>query len=163
MRYGKEEIYQLLETEKILFEKVEHPAVYTIDGMKDLHLPNEEAVAKNLFVRDKKKKQYYLIVLREDKHCDLKALQEKVGSDKPLGFASEEDLDRILGLIRGSVTPLGALNDEERRVRVIVDATFAGQLIGMHPNDNTASVWLRADILMDLLQRHGCQAEWMEL
>ena len=79
MRYGKEEIYQLLETEKILFEKVEHPAVYTIDGMKDLHLPNEEAVAKNLFVRDKKKKQYYLIVLREDKHCDLKALQEKVG------------------------------------------------------------------------------------
>ena len=163
MRYTKEAIYQLLEQETIPFEKVDHPAVYTIDGMKELNLPNESAVAKNLFVRDKKKKNYYLIVLREDKHCDLKALQEKLGCVKGLGFASPEDLDRILGLIPGSVTPLGALNDKTRTVRVCVDTSFAGHLIGMHPNDNTASIWLQADALMELLHRHGCHAEYMDI
>ena len=163
MKYTKEDIYQLLKQENIPFEKVDHPAVYTSDEMKDLNLPNEDAVAKNLFIRDKKKKNYYLIVLREDKQCDLKALQEKMGSPKPFGFASEEDLGRILGLIRGSVTPLGALNDEAHLVKVIVDASFQNQLIGMHPNDNTASVWLQTNALMDLLHRYGCQAEFMDL
>ena len=163
MRYTKEDIYALLKQENIPFEKADHPAVYTIDGMKDLHLPNEDAVAKNLFVRDKKKKNYYLITLREDKQCDLKALQEKVGCPKALGFASAEDLERILGLIPGSVTPLGALNDEERMVKVYIDHSFAGQMIGMHPNDNTASIWMQTDVLMELLHRSGCQAEYMEL
>jgi len=163
MKYNKEDIYELLKQESIPFEKIDHPAVYTIDGMKDLNLPNEDAVAKNLFVRDDKKKNYYLITLQEDKHCDLKALQEKLGCPKALGFASPEDLERILGLIPGAVTPLGALNDEARLVKVYIDNSFSGQLIGMHPNDNTASIWLQTDTLMELLHRHGCHAEYLDL
>ena len=66
-------------------------------------------------------------------------------------------------MLRGSVTPLGALNDEERKVKVYVDASFDGKLIGMHPNENTASIWMQTNELMALLHKHGCHAEYMEL
>ena len=66
---------------------------------------------KNLFLRDDKKRHYYLVVVKKDKAVDLKGLRALLGS-RPLSFASEQDLSRCLGLPKGAVTPLGILNDE---------------------------------------------------
>ena len=64
---------------------------------------------------------------------------------------------KLLELTAGSVTPLGVLNDEERKVTVYLDKDFFDEpgLIGVHPNDNTATVWLKAEDLVRMIEEHG--------
>ena len=81
----------------------------------------------------------------------------KANQTRPLSFAPESELLRILGLTAGSVTPFGILNDAKREVNVFLDEDFfkAPGLIGVHPNDNTATVWLKAKDLAGIIQEHG--------
>lgn len=159
---NKEEIYQFLDDKGIDYEKTEHQAVYNMEDLEAVALPYPEWDAKNLFVRDDKKKNYYLITVKGEKRVDLKEFRKKQGV-RNLSFASAEDLLQILGLTPGAVTPLGLLNDEECRVHLYLDAFFAGNRIGVHPNDNTATVWLWADDVMRLIQEHGNTAEYVEI
>ena len=153
---NKAEIYDLLRTRGIWHEITEHKAVYNMAELTDVALPYPEADAKNLFVRDDKKRNYYLITVRGDKRVDLKEFQKKHGTRR-LSFASADDLMAIMGLIPGAVTPLGVLNDEERRVEVCLDRDFLAEpgKIGVHPNDNTATVWLKTGDLIALISEHG--------
>ena len=113
----------------------------------------------DLFVRDDKKRNYYLITVRGDKRVDLKKFREEHGT-RPLSFASENDLMNLLGLIPGAVTPLGILNDSERKVKFFLDEELVnGGLIGVHPNDNTATVWLKTTDLIDIVTEHGNEVE----
>jgi len=148
----------------IWHEITEHKAVYNMAELTDVALPYPEADAKNLFVRDDKKRNYYLITVRGDKRVDLKEFRHKYGT-RALSFASENDLMQVLGLIPGAVTPLGLLNDAECKVQLYLDEAFfaAPELIGVHPNDNTATVWLRADDLAALIQEHGNPVHIAEL
>ena len=84
----------------------------------------------------------------------LREVQEKMGARK-LTFASEEDLAELLRLAKGSVTPLGYMNDAAKKVKFVVDAEFRGKEIGVHPCDNTATVWLSADEMVSLIRKHG--------
>lgn len=68
-----------------------------------------------------------------------------------------------MGLTPGSVTPLGILNDSGHRVHFYLDAEFTGNKIGVHPNDNTATVWMQAEDLLRLIQEHGNEAEFAQL
>lgn len=58
-------------------------------------------------------------------------------------------------LMPGAVTPLGLLNDEERKVTLYLDSAFTGGLIDVHPNDNTATVWLKTEDLVSVIEDHG--------
>jgi len=146
----------------ISFELTEHPAVFNMAEVALLPLPYPEADAKNLFVRDDKKQHYYLITVQGDKRVDLKSFRKMHGL-RSLSFASAEDLHELLGLIPGAVTPLGLLNDDGRRVQLFLDAAFKEGLIGAHPNDNTATVWMKTADLVRLLEEHGNQVEWVQL
>lgn len=159
---NKAETYQYLTDHGISFESTEHRAVYNMEELDSVELPYPEWDAKNLFVRDDKKRGYYLITVKGDKRVDLKEFR-KAHSLRNLSFASAEDLMAILGLIPGAVTPLGLLQDADCRVRLYLDAAFSGHLIGVHPNDNTATVWLQADDLVALLREHGNEVELVEL
>ena len=151
---NKTEVLEYLKRHDIPYESVEHPAVYTSAQAKALHLPHPEAEAKNLFLRDDKKRNYYLVTLREGITAGLKEVQEKLGSRR-LSFASEDDLRDLLGLHKGSVTPLGLLNDTEHRVQFFLDSYFAKRLIGVHPNENTATVYLATEDMLTLLAENG--------
>lgn len=145
----KRDIYTLLRENGIYYERAEHEAVYTIEGMLALNLPHSETVAKNLFLKDDKK-NFYLLSVKEDRKINLKETAEKIGSRR-LSFAKEEQLWRILGVISGAVTPLGVLNDKEKRVRVFIDGFYKNQLIGVHPLENTATVFLSENDLSKLI------------
>ena len=157
----KTEIYEYLTSQEIPYEVTEHKAVFNMEELETISLPYPDWDAKNLFVRDDKKRGYYLITVRGNKRVDLKEFRARHGL-RSLSFASDADLSAILGLIPGAVTPLGLLNDAERRVHFYLDREFAGQKIGVHPNDNTATVWMRAGDLMQLIRAHGNEAEWTE-
>ena len=152
--YDMAAVLSLLEGRGIRFESMRHDPVYTIDDMLALDMPHPGQIAKNLFLRDDKKRRYYLVVAREDQRVDLKALRTVIGS-RPLSMASEEDLMSHLGLTRGSVTPFGILNDPDRSVDVVVDSSFRGSRMGVHPNDNTCTVWVGTEDLEALIS-DGC-------
>ena len=161
---NKKEIYALLSARNIWHEVTEHKAVYNMAEVAEIQLPYPEADAKNLFIRDDKKRNYYLITVKGDKRTDLKAFRQQNGT-RPLTFASDQDLMDILGLIPGAVTPLGLLNDQEHKVTFFLDKSFleGSGLIGVHPNDNTATVWLKARDLLRLLEENGTQITMFEV
>ena len=155
-------VFEALEALGVPYEVWEHPAVYTIEEMDALHLPDPSVVVKNLFLRDAKGKQHFLVVLQKDKQADLRALGEPLGVK--LSFASEERLMKYLGLEKGAVTPFGILNDTERAVEVLLDADLECMpLIGVHPNENTATVVLKPADLVRIIERHGNPVEYMKV
>ena len=159
---NKAEIYCYLSEQKIAYEVNEHKAVFTMDELDSVELPYPEWDAKNLFIRDDKKQNYYLITVRGNKRVDLKGFRRQHGL-RALSFASAEELFSIMELTPGAVTPLGILNDTECRVHFYLDEEFIGNKIGVHPNDNTATIWMQADDLMDLIQKHGNEAEYVKI
>lgn len=157
----KQETYDYLTTYGVDFEVTEHPAVFNMAEVAEIPLPHPEADAKNLFVRDDKKLHYYMITVQGDKRVDLKKFRKQHGL-RNLSFASAEDLRSILDLIPGAVTPLGILNDQERRVELYLDAAFS-ELIGVHPNDNTATVWMKTVDLIRIITEHGNRVSVVEI
>ena len=82
---------------------------------------------------------------------------------RPLTFASEEELFALLKLTPGSVTPLGLLSDGERKVKLYIDSDLAAGLIGVHPNENTATVFLKTEDLIGLIKEHGNEVYTVEI
>ncbi len=161
--YGKAETLQLLDQEGIGYELYEHAAVFTVAEAIAAHIPHSEFGAKNLFLRDDKHRAYYLVVLPDQKSVPLREIQERLGSRR-LSFASDQDLAAMLGLIPGSVTPLGALNDVEHRVEVVIDQeVIDAGYVAVHPCDNTATALLATEDLIELLRRHGSQVRVVTL
>lgn len=157
---NKQDIYDLLEKKGVWHEIVEHEAVFNMEDLAKVDLPYPEADAKNVFVRDDKKKNYYLITIGKDKRVDLKKFQENHGTRK-LSFVSENSLKEILNLIPGSVSPFGLLNDKECKVKFYLDKDFTANegIIGIHPNDNTATVFVKTNDLIDIIKEHGNKVE----
>ena len=161
---NKQEIYALLAENGVWHEITEHKAVFNMAELAEVEIPYPEGDAKNLFLRDDKKRSYYLLTVRGDKRVDLKHFRRAHGL-RPLSFASEEELAALLGLFPGAVTPLGLLNDAQHSVKLFLDAELLAPpgLVGVHPNDNTATVWLKTEDLLRILREHGSEAEVTEI
>lgn len=153
---NKEEICQYLKKHDIVYEIVEHQAIENMKEAAQIDFPYPEVEAKNLFVRDDKKRHYYLITVKGNKRVDLKKIKQ-LYQTRSLSFASENDLMKILKLTPGSVTPFGLLNDEQLKVHFFIDQDFFDEpfYIGIHPNDNRATVFLKTEDLCHLIQEHG--------
>ena len=157
---NKQEVYDFIKSKNIWHEITEHEAVFNMDELSKIEVPYNDCDAKNLFVRDDKKENYYLITVKGNKRVDLKELRKRYDV-RPLSFASAEDLIKYLNIIPGSVSPLGLLNDKERKVKFYLDDSFFkdNKIIGIHPNDNTATVWLKVDDLINIIKEHGSKIE----
>ena len=158
----KQQIYKFLDEHGINYEVTEHRAVFSMDELDRVELPYPEWDAKNLFVRDDKKRNYYLITVRGEKRVDLKDFRKKHGL-RNLSFASADDLMNILKLTPGSVSPFGLLNDEQSRVHFFLDSQFEDNMMGIHPNDNTATVWIKTADLVKIIKEHGTTVEFAEI
>lgn len=160
--FKKQKVYDLLNECGIEYEAIEHEAVYNMEEADALELPHREAGTKNLFIRDDKKRSYYVVSIPEHDRLDLKALREKLGS-RPLKFANDAELMELLGLIPGQVTPFGTLNDTEHKVKVLISEYFRGGLMDAHPNDNTATMILKANDVVEVLRSFGVDVSYIKL
>lgn len=160
---NKQEIYKYLDEKNIWYEITNHKAVYNMAELADVEMPYPTADAKNLFVRDDKKRNYYLITIKGDRRVDLKDFRKKYNT-RPLSFASENDMQSIIGLTPGSVTPFGVLNDQDRKVKVFIEESFyeCPGIVGVHPNDNTATIWIKTNDLAEIIKEHGNEVFIME-
>ncbi|KAB3525616.1 prolyl-tRNA synthetase associated domain-containing protein [Alkaliphilus serpentinus] len=145
-------VYKNLDQLKIHYSVTQHPAVFTIEEMEALGITKEGDVVKNLFLRDAKGKRHFLVVLDKDKRAELSNISQQLGSTK-LSFASEERLQKHLKLSKGAVTPLGVINDESGSVEVVFDQDLIGkEKLGVHPNDNTATLWISYEDLVKVIE-----------
>lgn len=153
--HSKEEIYEVLRAKGIEFEAVDHAPVHTMEEMAQEIDRDLTDVAKNAFLRDEKKKHWYLVVLQKDKNLDMTKLREAIGSTR-LSFAREDYLMERLGVLPGAVTPLAVLNDPGHVVEVIMDQDIAKkELVGIHPCDNTSTIWMKVKDLEALIKENG--------
>lgn len=132
----------------------EHEAVFTVEESHRLHDAIPGAHTKNLFLKDAGG-QFWLVTAPHDARVDLKALPGIIGSKK-LSFARAEDMQQLLGISPGSVTPLAAMNDEGGLVRVVLDIRLAGHdCVNVHPLRNTATIGLSGADLAAFLRGAG--------
>lgn len=159
----EKQVYDLLDEMQISYEVTNHPPVFTIEEMLAVDIQHPESVVKNLFLRDDKKKNYYLVVMDKDKQVNLKELKDKLGG-RPLRFASEDDLYKYLALTKGAVTPFGVINDADSAVTVVIDNVLSSyKFIGIHPNTNTATVWIAVGDLVKLVESRGNKILFMDV
>lgn len=160
----KEEILNKLNELNIKYEKIEHKAVYTMEEMEaELQGYNTDSIIKNLFIRDEKKQNYYLVLVEKNKKMNLKELRRNIES-KPLTFANEEDLYKYLGLTKGSVSPLGILNDKDHFVKVLIDSELLNfDTLGVHPCDNTATLFINTQELINLIKNNNNEIIYFDI
>ena len=118
---NKSETLYYLDQLGIKYEIVEYQAVYNMAEMEKIALPHPEADAKNLFVKDDKKRDYYLLTIKGDKRVNLQQFHEE-NDTRGLSFASPQDLKEKLDLAPSSVTPLGLLNNPEHEIPFYLDS-----------------------------------------
>lgn len=161
---NKEQIYRYLKQKNIWYEITKHKAVYNMKDLQDVDLPYPEGDAKNLFVRDNKKRNYYLITVKGTKKVDLKEFRHQ-NNTRPLSFVNEKELLELLNLKPGSVTPLGLLNDKEHKVEFFIDNELLEEpgIIGVHPNENTATVWLKTRDLITILKENNVKVYQVQI
>jgi Ala-tRNA(Pro) deacylase len=120
---------------------LEHEAVFTVEESLAIHDALPGAHTKNLFLKDSGG-QFWLVTVEHAKRVDLKALAGVIGAKK-LSFGKAEDMEALLGVTPGSVTPLATLNDTGHAVRVVLDQDLAGAAaVHVHPLRNTATIGL---------------------
>lgn len=139
---NEEEFLAFMDAHGFVYQRIEHPAVFTC-AESELHRPAVPAVStKNLFLCDKKARRFFLAVTGCEKTVKLDVLARQLGLVS-IRFASEENLMRLLGVTRGAVTMMGLANDVEHVVELWVDAEiWRGEYFLSHPLVNTATLIL---------------------
>lgn len=152
---SRENIFEKLNTLEIPFELVEHAPAFTMDEYNALGFNPNDEICKNLFLRDYKGTRHRLVVLKGSKHADLQLIRGEVDSSK-LSFASDERLAKFLDVKKGSVSPLGLINDTASGVEVYFDEDLKNApRLGFHPNDNTATVFLSFSDVQKYIESTG--------
>ncbi|AKL96864.1 prolyl-tRNA editing protein ProX [Clostridium aceticum] len=156
-------VYEVLEKLAIPYEKYNHAPVATIAAIEELEMDLEVIHFKNLFLRNSKGDQHYLVLVDSSKKANTKAIAKQIGSTR-LSFASDERLEKYLGLEPGAVSPMGLINDINKEVEVLIDQDLVSQeKVTLHPNVNTASITISYENLKKFLAWCGNKVQFVEI
>jgi Ala-tRNA(Pro) deacylase len=133
----------------------EHEAFFTVAESRAAKGAIAGGHTKNLFLKDKKDR-VFLVVAEADAAIDLKKIHEKIGANGRVTFGKPELLMELLGVVPGSVTPFGLVNDIEGRVSVVLDAPMLDHaVLNYHPLENTATTSIGRDDLVAFIRATG--------
>ncbi len=157
------ELYEKLTNLNIPYIVYEHPPIFTVeDGLK-YKIERRGGKTKNLFLRNKKKTQYYLITVEGTKRADLKKIAHDL-NESTLSFGSPEDLERFLGVQPGSVTALALFLPSAKELKFYLDQDLAmEEFINFHPLRNTATVELPVKGFQDFVLQNGHQINLLQI
>lgn len=147
--------YKLLDSLNLEYYRCDHPDANadTMEACLEIDAILEACVCKNLFLCNRQKTQFYLLMMPGDKIFKTKELSSQLGCAR-LSFASPEDMEKYLDITPGSVSILGLMNDKDNAVRLIVDKDVLNdEYVGCHPCINTSSLKIKtADMFGPLLK-----------
>lgn len=154
MPVTREQLFDRLAALGISTETVEHEAVFTVAESDRLERELPGGHTKNLFLKDAKDR-LFLVVAQSHTQVDLKTLHKRIGAAR-LSFGKPDLLMEVLGVPPGSVTALSVINDDQKRVSVVVDRRLMGyERINCHPLVNTATTSLARDDLFRFMRACG--------
>ncbi len=151
-----QELLSLLDKHDVTYQAFTHPAVST-SKEADQYLKDETFVkCKNLFIKTRDKKSYFLVMLPENKKIDWKKAQKELCTSS-LTMADEDELMEKLRVKRGLVSTFSLLNDETNTIPLVIDqeAMEENNFVGVHPNDNTKTISLQWIDLARILSSYG--------
>ena len=135
--------YALLDELQIPYARVDHEHADTIEACEAVEQVLGEKICKNLFLCNRQKTQFYLLMLEGEKVFKTKDLSRQLGVAR-LSFAAPADMEKYLDITPGSVSVLGLMNDTENAVQLVLDKPIAESTrIGCHPCINTSTLKLR--------------------
>ena len=151
-------VYDLLDKLNITYTRVDHAPAETMEVCKAIDEVLGAPICKNLFLCNRQKTKFYLLMMPADKPFKTKELSAQINSAR-LSFAPEEKMLEYLDILPGSVSVLGLMNDTQNAVTLLVDRDLLGEdHIGCHPCVNTSSLKLGKDDIFEVFLpavRHG--------
>lgn len=146
-------VYDLLDELQIPYERVDHEVSETMEACKEIDEVLEADICKNLFLCNRQKTKFYLLMILGDKKFKTKDISAQIGSAR-LSFADAEEMEKYLDITPGSVSVMGLMNDTENHVQLLVDEDLLkGEYFGCHPCINTSSLKMKtADVLGPFLK-----------
>lgn len=141
--------YDLLDRLGVEYERIDHEPAMTMEDCKEVDQLLEAVICKNLFLCNRQKTAFYLLMIPDTKVFHTKDLSAQIGSAR-LSFAKPEYMEEFLDITPGSVSVMGLMNDKEHRVRLLIDEdVLDGEYIGCHPCINTSSIRFKVKDLIE--------------
>lgn len=147
-------VYDLLDALGMEYERVDHDAADTIEACRAVEEVIGVGVCKNLFVCNRQKTEYYIIMMSGEKPFRTADVSKKLGVSR-LSFASSEDMERMLDVTPGSVTVMALKNDKKCAVNLVIDRDIInGEYVRCHPCINTSTLKIKTEDLLRVFLRH---------
>ena len=148
--------YDFLDRLGIRYQRTDHERADNMEACNEIDAVLGVVICKNLFLCNRQKTVFYLLMMPGDKKFKTKELSKQINSAR-LSFAEPEDMLKYLDIEPGAVSIMGLMNDHGGDVRLLVDEdVLRGEFIGCHPCVCTASLKLRTeDILQKFLPATG--------
>ena len=137
--------YDFLDKLGIEYQRIDHEAAFTMEVCEEIDKTLGATICKNLFLCNRQKTDFYLLMIPGDKTFKTKELSHQIGSAR-LSFASPQDMEKYLDIKPGAVSIMGLINDTENKVQLLVDEDILeGEYLGCHPCVSTSSLRVRTD------------------
>ena len=147
-----QQVKDKLEELGIEFEVVEHPPAFTTE-QADSYIEGLEGVrTKSMFLTNKKKTQFYLLIMDDKKTLDMDDFKEQVEANR-IRMASADSLAEKMQLPAGTVSPFGLLNNEEKDIRVYFDKDIVSEeIMTFHPNTNEKTIFIKTQDIFRFIE-----------
>jgi len=142
--------YRFLTKAGITFKRADHDRAETMEDCEKIEKVLKAPICKNLFLCNRQKTKYYLLMMPDDKVFKTKDLSAQIGSSR-LSFAGAEDMESLLNITPGAVSIMGLMNDRDNRVQLLIDRpVMESELLGCHPCVNTSSLRMKTRDVLDI-------------
>lgn len=142
-------VYDLLDKLGMEYYRTDHEPATTMEVCNDIDKILDTLICKNLFLCNRQKTQFYLLMMPGDKVFKTKDLSQHINSAR-LSFAGEEYMKEYLDITPGSVSIMGLMNDTDNHVQLLIDKeVLEGDSLGCHPCINTSSLKLKTKEVME--------------
>ena len=158
-----QQVKEKLDELGISFDLVEHPPAFTTE-QADSYIEGLEGVrTKSMFLTNKKKTQYYLLIMDDQKSLDMDLFKDLVSANR-IRMASADSLFEKMELPPGTVSPFGLLNNEEKDIQVYFDKDIVSEdIMTFHPNTNEKTIFVATRDLFKFLTHLGYDYQILEL
>lgn len=147
-------VYSLLDELSIPYERVDHAVSETMEACENIDMLLGVSMCKNLFLRNRQKTAFYLLMMPGKKKFKTKDVSKQLGTSR-LSFAEAEYMEQYLNITPGSVSVLGLMNDSTHAVHLVIDKELLeNEYIGCHPCINTSSLKIRTEDILNVFLKH---------
>lgn len=144
-------VYDFLDSLNITYTRVDHDSLETMEALKQVNIDFEVDICKNLFLCNRQKTAYYLLMMPGDKKFLTKELSSQINSAR-LSFADGADMEKFLDITPGSLSVMGLMNDTENNVKLLIDEdVLKNEYFGCHPCINTSTLRIKVSDLTDVI------------